>query len=267
MGVSECEPQPEPQPEGFCPGQEGAVQSVVRRVEGMWNTIIGGQPAENRYSTVYVVAVNQGACTGTVLTPHTVLTAGHCIGDGAHRIYLEPGTGVPYFTASATLIHPGYYRWSTYRGEPHDDLALVYVDGQTLPPPYVEGLYQSGNPNCESLLSQGWGQTDRSDAPPPEDYERLPCPEGKTKCLQESSIYVLREKATDLDTQIPHWGGICFGDSGGPIYAKMSDGRMLVAGVTSTTTAANCVGYNSTRAYSTHVNLTAYRDWIDANVR
>jgi hypothetical protein len=267
---SECEPQP-PKPQGYCSGMEGVVSSVVKGVQGFWNVIIGGFPAEDRYSTVYVGIVGVGSCSGIVLNEHTVLTAGHCNGPDGYHIYPDR-TGNPgeRYVSTGHLIHPGYTRWENNRGEPHDDLMLIYFDNVELPGPFPLGFYGSESSEiCERTFGQGWGQTERPDAPPPEGYDPIPCAGDLSRCLQEASIKVLDENPTDIDTQLVsalNWGNICFGDSGGPLYAQLAGQPGLhLAGVTSTISAANCVGYDGNRAHSTHVKVWPYKDWITQN--
>jgi len=275
-GANDCESSPPPDlpTKRFCAGESrGVLNDLVRDLEGEWNAILGGFEADDYYATVQVVANGQGYCTGTVITPHAVLTAGHCAGDNGYRVYQDRiKHPTEYYVPSKTVLHPGYYRWSNQRGQPHDDLLLLFFDDE-LPIAPVAGLYDSETQwgNCEETFGQGWGQFERPDAPPPPGYEYIPCEDGQPQCLQQSPLYIETKRATDIDTKVPGWGGICFGDSGGPLYAKMSDGTLRLAGVTSTTSAANCVGYDRgdgfKQAYGTHVRTGYYLDWVDAELR
>jgi hypothetical protein len=272
----DCEPKPEPK--GYCTGMETvSFQSAVRSVEGLWNTIIGGFPAEERHSTVYVGIIGTGSCSGTILSPHTVLTAGHCNGPNGYRVYLDPvKEPQKYWTATGSLLHPGYSRWAANRGEPHDDLLLLYFDDVTLPEPYTTGFYDDNaqSAQCTRTFGQGWGQTSRPDAPPPEGYEPIPCPEGVSRCLQEANLRVFSERDTDINSRLVsvwNFGAVCFGDSGSALYAMIEGyDKPLIAGVLSTVSSHNCVGGPTPpytyQGYGTHVKVSAYSDWITQNM-
>jgi hypothetical protein len=184
-----------------------------------------------------------------------VLTAGHCNGPEGYRIYLDRNKP-NYFVATAAYIHPGYYRWSSNRGEPHDDLMLLYV-AETLPLPYAGGFYDGAKYAglCEGMTAQGWGQTEDRNDP-----LYVSCPDGLTKCLRESPYTVFLESPTEIRTKQLTPGGICFGDSGGPLYAYVKgQPEPFLAGITSTTASTDC------KVSATHVKVSAYREWIIQN--
>ncbi len=74
-----------------------------------------------------------------------------------------------------------------------------------------------------------------------------------------------KEEARVIRTKHAGWSGICFGDSGGPLYAVLGGGldSVQVAGITSTTMSQDCL------IGSTHVKLSApvHKTWIGDNVR
>jgi hypothetical protein len=239
----------QPDPDGL----DALIISLLQDVQDVWNTIVGGTPSTDRRATVFVSIVGTGSCSGVILGPHTVLTAGHCNGENGYRIYLDRNKP-NYYQVTGSLIHPGYYRWSSQRGEPHDDLMLLYVN-ETLPKPYISGFYQGGTAICESLVAQGWGQTEATTDP-----NYVPCPGGGTKCLRESSYTVFVENPTAINTKQLTPGGICFGDSGGPLYALLTgQPEPFLAGITSTTASSDC------KVSATHVKVSAYKQWIKNN--
>ena len=78
---------------------------------------------------------DEGYCTGTLIAPDLVLTAGHCIYDGDQRIDpgrlrfragLRDGVAVAERTVARSVAHPGY-RPSSPRGAEHvrHDVALL----------------------------------------------------------------------------------------------------------------------------------------------
>jgi len=262
----DCEPAPAPT-NFYCAGAvampdpdglDGLIVSLLTGAQSLWDTIVGGQPSTDRRSTVYVGIVGKGSCSGTIIGPHTVLTAAHCAGTGGYHIY--PDRNLPnYFVSTGELKHPDYYKFSS-NGDLEarkSDLLLIYVK-ETLPLPYTTEIYDTSKvASCTGLIAQGWGQTESKDEP---DY--IPCPDNKTRCLRETPYTVYFENEKTINTKgIPgeRQGFICFGDSGGPLYAVV-DGELMLAGVTSTTASTDCV------VASTHIKASYFRDWIAANL-
>jgi hypothetical protein len=303
LAAQDCNPAPDPPPEPpdarFCSGVgTGVLASTVRGVKGEIMSIIGGFEAENYYSTVQVMIQNHagegwGWCSGTVISPHTVLMAGHCKSEESiYKVYQDRLRDArTYFVPSSDLQHPGYDRWdSTYcrinqdtglpctgtnaegcytvRCPPHDDLLLLFFE-QELPWPAVDGIYdpETDSEGCDDLIAQGWGATSRAGVTPPPGHEYVDCADGLDFCLQQAPIEVIRNRPTDYDLWVRGWGNICFGDSGGPTYALMDDGRVLLVGVTSTVSATNCVGTDAVRAHGTSVKAIDYEDWIEEHTR
>ena len=59
--------------------------------------VVGGRPApEAAASAVMVLSSNGGVCTGIVVAPDAVLTAGHCVAARAeHRVHYTDAAGAP----------------------------------------------------------------------------------------------------------------------------------------------------------------------------
>lgn len=247
-------PGPGPVPEGgtaYCHGLEYTIwDDVVQGVRGAYNTIIDGEISTNRRATVQVF-FGQSYCSGVALSPHTVLTAGHCgyLEGLEHRIRIE---GEPsMFISNESLVHPDYMKWinsQDLEGR-KSDLMLLFLD-EEIPPPYIPitRLYSSTQaPACYGMIAQGYG---RAEVPKPTEQLR----EGKYKVTSEESKY-LRSVLTDVSK-------ICYGDSGGPLYADVGPGTLHLAGITTTTMSADCL------RGGTHVRLFPdHKDWIQTNAR
>lgn len=192
--------------------------------------IINGTPSVFRRGTMFV-RIDGNYCTGTVVGPHTVLTAAHCYGERMAVGY-EPGE---YIFAEDTLVHPDYVYF------PFNDLMLVYTEEQMLPP-YVEVYdYQEGD-LCTATFVQGWGQNEDGTLELRE----------KAYDIIDSGFYLIRANGID--------GSACFGDSGGPLYVLVDD-KLYLAGSLSTGFDGSCL--NGTY----HVNLSSYKDWIKENTQ
>ena len=251
MGADNCETPPPPS-NAYCGGAtegtflQGLAEYAPQQLEEL-NTIIGGELSTDRRSTVHVF-FGSSYCTGVVIGPRTVLTAAHCgyADTTVHRIRVNPGDAL--IEETGHLVHPEYWEYvngTNYAGR-SSDLMLIYF-GQDLPGPYVQGAYDSRNVQlCDGLIAQGYGQDE--------------FPETGAQ-LRESSYMVWREDEKSIRTKQRTWGGICFGDSGGPLYAVVrGQPGLQVAGITSTTSSQDCL------QGSTHVKVHHFwTSWIAPN--
>jgi len=243
----DCEP--EPPPEGgntYCKGNEYTIfDQIMEGAGSIWNTIIGGVESTDRRATVQVL-FDGSYCSGVAINPHTVLTAGHCgpETDTQHVIRIE-GDPTPY-TSAYHVVHPDYLR---YLANPSDqearksDLMLILFD-DALPGPFVGNFYSSQLTDmCLGLVAQGYGRWEEPGA-----------------MLREAKYIITQETDKYLISRLAPEGKICFGDSGGPLYADVN-GRPHIAGITTTTMSRDCL------VGGTHVKATGYVGWIYENMK
>lgn len=164
-------------------GMAGCGPSIVAceepEVASVEAAIVGGTPSTDRRSTVFVGG--NGYCSGTVVGPHTVLSAAHC--ENLDRVCL--GFDTACFAVEETLEHPLAVKPGAH------DLRLVFTYDE-LPGPYAEVGYLE---DCDTFIVQGWGRGSNREL-----HERE-----INVCLAQSGILFASE-------------GSCNGDSGGPLY-------------------------------------------------
>jgi hypothetical protein len=171
-----------------------------------------------------------------------VLTAAHCgYATNAHIVEID---GISY-PAPEHLYHPAYQGWIDSLdpvAREHDVMLLFTTD--TLPPPYMGNrFYDSSKAGvCTGLIAQGWGDEGDPEAP---------------NILRESSYLVTEERDRTLVTEQATPGSVCYGDSGGPLYAVIGS-EVYLAGTTST---------GVCNAGSIHIKTSAFISWIRAGIR
>ena len=207
------------------------------------SAVVGGNDASpGEYPSVAEVTFGPFLCTGTLITPDWVLSAGHC-GSVTGAAVASPASWPPQLvnvriggvnqndgerrTASQILVHPNYLATSGY------DISLIRLSqSSTMAPTQVAGagersLWTAGT--LETIV--GWGATEEGgDVPDNLQEARVPI----TTDAYCAGAYSDFDPATMVCAGFPQ-GGVdtCQGDSGGPMFGKNSAGALRVVGTTS----------------------------------
>ena len=230
--------------------------------------IVGGQNASpGEWPAVAQVSYGAFSCTGTLIAPDVVLTAGHCnsvtgaaVGTPAtwpaQLIVVKIGSykygdgeRVP---VSSVIAHPNYTLSKGY------DISLLRLARNSSKPPVkVAGaadtaLWSAGK--MESIV--GWGVTEENgDSPDILQEAQVPVTTD-AYCAKAYSVFDAR---TMLCAGFPE-GGVdtCQGDSGGPMFGGTGTG-MRVVGATSFGT--GCARPGKPGVYA-RVGDSTLREWI-----
>ncbi len=218
-------------------------------------SIIGGSSATTAEWpwAAFVLALDRReegfTCTGTVVAPTLILTAGHCIKDvltgrstPAHRYIVVTGSGDvrdrsirQVSKVVRTVVYPGFDRFKL-----HGDAGLLVLATPTTAPavalasPSDAALLGAGLPTYIA----GWGISSGGVNPRQSpilrrarSYVQRP-----GYCRNHARVYYPFFNTTQLCTITPPGfggGGTCHGDSGGPALAFREDGTPVQIGITS----------------------------------
>jgi secreted trypsin-like serine protease len=207
------------------------------------SAVVGGNDASRgEYPSVAEVTFGPFLCTGTLVTPDWVLTAGHC-GSVTGAAVASPAGWPPQLinvriggvtqsdgeqrSVSQVVVHPDYLLTSGY------DISLLRLSqSSTMAPTQVAGagersIWTAGT--LETIV--GWGVTEE-DGELPDNLQEARVP--ITTDAYCAGAYSDFDPNTMVCAGFPQ-GGVdtCQGDSGGPMFGKTSAGALRVVGTTS----------------------------------
>ncbi|MFN0250174.1 MAG: S1 family peptidase [Kofleriaceae bacterium] len=194
--------------------------------------IVGGSPARSKdWPDVVAVLGRDGICTGTLVAPDVVLTAGHCIGIEpteviTHADSLEPGAPHDRVDVKWSRAYPAWHE--------RFDVGVVVLQRMARTRPRAIAMACLANEHLaagDAVTIVGYGSIapDASDDNTRLHAARVPVIDPFCKnapgCLDTAGPngeFAAGGRGTDA----------CYGDSGGPAYLETPSGYALV-GVTS----------------------------------
>jgi trypsin len=261
----------------------GAAQASVPRIIG------GGPVAAGTWPWVARVVINDPdgnvyTCSGTVVAPNVILTAGHCAVDTSTTplITFNPSwyqvmtgsvsdlTGGQVSGVSQVLPYPDFETFTNgYGTTPDRDLALLQLSTPTSAPviPLATSsdsfLYVAGT----GSQIAGWGLTQGLSNALPDTLDAAnTVVQSTTYCQAQANLafHAIYDSAAEMcaidapyDTE-----GICEGDSGGPLIAADSNGNAVEIGLTSWG-ATTC----NTATPGFFTNLMTFSAWISSQIQ
>src|SRR5215210_5760424 len=203
----------------------------------------GGNASPGEYPAVAEITFGPFLCTGTLVTPDWVLSAGHC-GSVTGAAVATPASWPPQLinvrvggvtqsdgetrTVSRVVMHPNYLLTSGY------DISLLQLSqSSTMAPTQVAGagersIWSAGT--LETIV--GWGVTEE-DGDTPDRVQEAQVPI-TTDAYCSDAYGSSFDPVTMVCAGFPQ-GGVdtCQGDSGGPMFGRSSTGALRVVGTTS----------------------------------
>ncbi len=203
--------------------------------------IVGGSSYDGLPAVGMLVYNGNPHCTGTVIGPRLVVTAGHCVnGFSASRMQFAIGPDgynpQALLAVSSTEPHPGYNASNIT-----NDIALVHLaqDAPVEPMGVVTNMDSSWV--GKQLFFVGYGVDNG--------YNQTGAGKKRAVWMALSGV-----SSTQFRYEDPN-ANTCNGDSGGPAFYRDSNGKYLVAGVTS-------YGDQYCAQYGVDTRVDAYLDWI-----
>src|SRR4051794_13637523 len=238
--------------------------------------IVGGHdvPA-GKYPYVASITIDFAfGCTGTLVTPTIIVTAGHCssltpglasvpLGQPGQLVQVSVGSNKPdggqHPAVKRTIVNPDY---NLLNGDSYDVSLLELATPVNLPTVKVAGKGEEGlwKPGTMATIA-GFGQTsENGEAPPVMQEAQVPI---TTDAYAANAYGSSFDPKTMLGAGFPQ-GGVdsCQGDSGGPLLVPTSTGELRLAGDTSF--GDGCAKPGKPGIYG-RLGDTAMREWVRSN--
>ena len=190
--------------------------------------VIGGTPARGPFfSSIAHVGDLRGAevteCTGTVIAPTAILTAGHCVENDAGEVYPAAGyqvathllsynsSGRELSGVSKVLIFPGFDQAS----DSGDAAVLILAVPTTAPAVRLAGASSELLRAGTRAVVAGWGQLTPTGDSPDEVHRGDLVAQSNAWCRQHARTFDAGTETCAID---PHFKiTTCYGDSGSPL--------------------------------------------------
>jgi secreted trypsin-like serine protease len=227
----------------------GFVAAVVLCAAAPAGAVVGGTPVPDgrlRYVANISIA-DAGNCSGTLIAPDWVVTAGHCgsltgaalptpIGMPSLAIDVKlasvrtDGTGAEDHKVTRVVVDSDYL---VTNGDGNDVTLLQLDRPSAVAPAHIAAVGERHiwDPGKNATIA-GFGLTSENAPQPPATMQRARVPiQSDADCASAVSSF---DAKTMLCAGYPQGGtDTCQGDSGGPLLAKALDGSLRVVGATS----------------------------------
>lgn len=255
---------------------EGVEMTEQNEVEQLPEpTIVGGQEVSGPGWKSQVELQVQGpsgfrfTCGGSLLNKQWVVTAAHCVTTRAgalrpistfrirsgHKSRSTPGPNMQQSYVSQIVVHPNYNPSRLTNDVALIRLAAPFRYSETVQPTRIAPEAPKVD---DAGIAVGWGRIQGVGSSASDALRQAFLP------IRDSSV-CQRETGFRIDPTVVCAGyvdgknGICFGDSGGPLYVPRADGQSGVdlVGISSWVTSRGC------SSYSMFARLTPHRAWVE----
>lgn len=240
--------------------------AVAESPEGPTSHVVGGQPvAQGDWrATAGIIIDGFVQCTGVLISPTIVMTAGHCIGPDVQGVILDTNSLVGEPLDQAEIIQAvrvvEYPNWDfSY------DIAFLELEEPSRVEPMILAhgcVRERFIADNASVTIVGYGATDEQGFQYPDDMMEADSIITDHDC---SELARGCQPSVQPDGELGAGGmGIdsCFGDSGGPLYLRTESGDFVV-GLTSRGYANNSLPCSQGGIY-VRLDSQTVHDWIES---
>lgn len=196
--------------------QDACNQVGLAKIANGFACRLGEDPASSALVQLEIFEASGavGTCTGLVVENRTVLTAAHCMQGVVAAIGINTFAGS--YSATSIAVHPGFQRRD---GVLFNDFALVFT-GQNINTAKAALLLSRAPQVGEEVYMAGYGETSQGSGP----VDVLHAGAAVVDRVSNEHVWVRFEGNQSHP---------CGGDSGGPLFVKLGDGNLAVAGLVS----------------------------------
>ena len=194
-----------------------------------------------------------GYCSGLVLAPTFVLTAAHCVPEGAAlKVHFRDEAGAPVLLDTEDVVrHPGYRADAIRTRERSIDLALIHLPAR-LPARFEATAIDAATPELGATFRlAGFGLT----------REGVATSSGQLRVALAVARQPLSPVLLWAQDRQGRGTGACTGDSGGPVFDARSDHALALMVWSSGAGALRC------GVLTQAIWLGPHRSWIEATMR
>jgi secreted trypsin-like serine protease len=240
---------------------------------GASEAIIGGRPAQvGAFASVAEIFDLKGSeidqCTGTVVAPTLILTAGHCAENmrtgvpnraSGYRVMTADSDGGSGERQVSTVS--GVIVYQDFRRRIDDDDAALLVLSTPTAAPAIKLAGGSGedelHPGSTATIA-GWGETHYGQRRPTEALRwATTVVQGGRWCNRSAPPFYVHSEICTIDP--PSYAtGACHGDSGGPLLVQAGGGELVQIGI-----AIHGYARCSTRLPSVFTRVEPIARWVD----
>lgn len=250
---NDCQCGVENRPSGFSKIKYSLLSiSIIRRI------INGDQVPHQKYPWMAFLDIynktsggHVGHCTGSIINDRFILTAGHCAdSDFDVRPYISSSTGTTCASklrqtrplqVKKIIRHPEYFHNKT---KTRNDITLIQLSNPLTFTKSFTPICLSFGDTFNNWFSAGWGKINvKSDQNTSEHLSNTDClREGKFKLFDREECHKFLSDMWEPKKVIcaGYTTRTCYGDSGGPLMTRRSDGKVYQAGITSWGKAKDC---------------------------